>query len=265
MLNFEKREEFRRLIKAQENFTSLSVGYVFNMGYPRKVGGNVFMRHGKRYVLDSPAGKDLLKYDGKWREVIARVSQEIVEYDDVVMGDYEDTYLNLTRKLYSGYRWAGAFCKDRAKFFIMMDDDHSIILRNFESFVEKHPYEEMRKTYYGEFVGPHGVWRVPTTKKYVSPLDQPWGMTSIYPVGYGHIIGVDIMPRLAIVSAYTKDLMQLDDGLIGYLVDRLHLKTVKISGLITMEEGYIGNGWKTIIGGVVEVRAALILNGYVIP
>ncbi len=243
-------------MRQQAKSTKLKVAHVFNLGYPRKTGGNNFTRDGLPYVLYSPAGYDLVRYDGKWREVLANVSREIEEFDDINLADYEDTYINLTRKLHAAYRWGAAFCQNKTKYFVVMDDDHGILLSAFEDFTKKTPYEEIRKTYYASFQGPHGVTRWRSTKKYVSQLDHPWRSTGVYPYGYGQIIGVDIMPKLAIATAYTQDLRQLDDGYIGYMLDRLNLTKRSPPGFV-METTLYGSGKGVMVAGMDDIERIL--------
>ena len=49
------------------------------------------------------------------------IKQEIEKYDDILMGDYTDTYRNLTLKVISGLLWATTDCV--SKYILKTDDD----------------------------------------------------------------------------------------------------------------------------------------------
>uniref|UniRef100_A0A5K3G307 Hexosyltransferase n=1 Tax=Mesocestoides corti TaxID=53468 RepID=A0A5K3G307_MESCO len=46
-------------------------------------------------------------------EARERALAEADEFGDMIIGDYVDTYVNLTYKLIMSHRWASAFCQGR--------------------------------------------------------------------------------------------------------------------------------------------------------
>ena len=106
VLSFDDRAAFRIHMRDQmSRFPHMNVGYVFSLGLPRSSGGRVFNRDGHITYLMSPAGDQLEAFDGRQAEVMTRLHEEIAKYDDIVLGDYEDTYYNLSRKSVVNYRW----------------------------------------------------------------------------------------------------------------------------------------------------------------
>ncbi len=60
---------------------------------------------------------------------ISKLEAERVQYNDVIMGDFVDTYKNLTRKSIMSYDWLVSFCKE-ADIVVKTDDD--VILNIFK-------------------------------------------------------------------------------------------------------------------------------------
>ena len=105
VLGFDARAAFRRHMRDQRRrYPRLNVGYVFSLGVPRTHGGRYFNRHGMNLRFDGKSGDLLEAFDGKADEAMARVREEIDKHDDIVLGDFEDTYYNLTWKDIMNYR-----------------------------------------------------------------------------------------------------------------------------------------------------------------
>ncbi len=94
---------------------------------------------------------------------------------------------------------------------------------------------------------------------YTSRWDYPWTMVPSFTYGFGQIIGVELMPKLAIAISYTKDLMQLDDGLNGFLLERVGA-TRKLVEEIVFAEQSVRNITKPLIAGLEEVTRILNLE-----
>ena len=124
----------------RRRYPRFNVGYVFSLGVPRTHDGRYFNCHDKTYLLDGKSGDSLEAFDGKVDEAIARVREEVDERDDIVLGDFKDTYYNLTWKSIMNYRWMSAFCRaENVKLFMAIDDDHRVNLSMEEEFLQRVP------------------------------------------------------------------------------------------------------------------------------
>uniref|UniRef100_A0A5K3F7U3 Hexosyltransferase n=2 Tax=Mesocestoides corti TaxID=53468 RepID=A0A5K3F7U3_MESCO len=104
-LGWDARTAFRAFMQREKACSpQLKVGVVFSLGMPRKHGGRIFNRDGHIMSLDGTAGDRLEEYDGKANAVMEQINQEIEQFDDILLGDYEDTYFNLTWKTVTNLR-----------------------------------------------------------------------------------------------------------------------------------------------------------------
>ncbi|VDD78556.1 unnamed protein product, partial [Mesocestoides corti] len=106
--NFQARQQLRQLF----NFSGsgLDVHVVFSIGLPKSSGGNVFQRDGFNVTLGGRSGK--LYNDTQEYRIMTRRSldDEMRTFGDLIVGNYEDTYFNLTLKMFYTFQWAARFC-----------------------------------------------------------------------------------------------------------------------------------------------------------
>ncbi|VDK25916.1 unnamed protein product [Taenia asiatica] len=57
------------------------------------------------------------------------------EHDDLLVGDFEDSYHNLTLKLFHTFQWAARFCRPYKPTFAFLDDDHAVNTNKLVNFV----------------------------------------------------------------------------------------------------------------------------------
>ena len=90
-----------------------NVGLVFVTGLPREDGGGNFFHMNGGFDLRLPerSGEVANYWKDRWAEAKERLFREANLYGDLVIGDFLDTYVNLTYKLITTHRWASAFCK----------------------------------------------------------------------------------------------------------------------------------------------------------
>lgn len=107
--HFRERERIRKATRDLPAGMSL----VFMVGQPQMGGrGNFFhMNGGFDLRLPERAGADAQSWAHRYAEARRRLFAEADLYGDLVIGDYLDTYVNLTYKLIASHRWASAFCK----------------------------------------------------------------------------------------------------------------------------------------------------------
>jgi len=72
------------------------------------------------------------------REVNREVLKENTEHGDLVIGDYLDTYYNLTLKLYTAMYWVDQYCS-HSPITIKTDDDIEVNIANLQQFLLTRP------------------------------------------------------------------------------------------------------------------------------
>ncbi|XP_077982035.1 beta-1,3-galactosyltransferase 1-like [Glandiceps talaboti] len=71
--------------------------------------------------------------DHKMKAIVKRENEE---YDDIIMGDFIDSYHNLTLKIIMGFKWVKYYCP-HAKFILKADDDVYVNYANLINFLSR--------------------------------------------------------------------------------------------------------------------------------
>lgn len=223
LLAWNVRSAFREHMRQEtDRNNQLKVGVVFSMGLPRKHGGRMFNREGHLINLPGPAGDLLERYDGREDDVMAIINEEIRNYGDILLADYEDTYYNLTWKTVTNYRWMSAFCRaENVKLFMVIDDDHRVNLSMVADFLNRIPEHKRRNSLFGNVARNDHAYRSPRNKLYVSYREFPWDLMHPYLRGFAHLIGPDTVDDMAIATAYTRYNYAPEDVYVGMVAFKL--------------------------------------------
>ncbi|VDN96806.1 unnamed protein product [Rodentolepis nana] len=221
--NSKIRNEFRDFMRNQAlMYPDIRVGYVFSVGLPRSHGGRHFIRDGHLVSLGGSGGEMLEIYDGKRNLIMETIKNEIELYDDIILGDYEDTYFNLTWKTVTNLRWLSAFCnKTQGDFFMVLDDDHRVNISAIHEFMQSTPRSDLRNFLHGKISYRDKASRSPTSKFFMSTNEVPWSRMAPYPRGMSQLIGADIVDDMAIASAYTRYDFLNEDVFLGLVARKL--------------------------------------------
>ena len=69
-------------------------------------------------------------------EVEGNITEEIEEFNDLIIGDFEDIYDNLPLKTLVGHQYANEICNLKSNAFIVFhDDDTLIVYKNLKSYL----------------------------------------------------------------------------------------------------------------------------------
>ncbi|KAM3171157.1 hypothetical protein ACTXT7_017186, partial [Hymenolepis weldensis] len=236
--NFAAREEFRAFMKKETLLCpSFRVGYAFSVGLPRAHGGRSFNRDGNIANLPGVAGDALEKYDGKSNIIMNKINMEVDKYDDLIIGDYEDTYFNLSWKTVTNLRWISAFCgKNQGDFFMIIDDDHRMNLSLVEKFAKGEKTSCLRTSIHGKIKSNDKAIRSPSSKNFVSYREIPWDDALPYPMGMSQLIGADIVDDMAIATAYTKYAYLNEDVYLGLLAHKLGITLRNVVSMFNHDE-----------------------------
>ncbi|VDK50237.1 unnamed protein product, partial [Taenia asiatica] len=131
--NFEERSHLRKLYHLA--YTDVNIHLIFSIGLPRSLLSNVFQRDGFNITLRNRAGQKLMAYSRSPLKTRKRLLREMKEHDDLLVGDYEDSYYNLSLKLFHTFQWAARFCRPYKPTFVFLDDDYVVNTNRLASFV----------------------------------------------------------------------------------------------------------------------------------
>ncbi|XP_046369546.2 beta-1,3-galactosyltransferase 1-like [Haliotis rufescens] len=133
------------------------------------------------------------------------VAKESQKYQDMVQGNFIDSYHNLTHKHIMGYHWVLTHCQN-VKYVIKMDDDVVIHLANVLRYLFSNPVPEGHIMC---FVVPGSGKRV-TGKWAVSKKEYPFFKYPPYCAGFAYMTTLSVIRNLHTASTYIKSIW-IDD------------------------------------------------------
>ncbi|KAJ6645589.1 Beta-1,3-galactosyltransferase 5 [Pseudolycoriella hygida] len=131
-----------------------------------------------------------------------KLLDESKEHGDIIMGNFEDTYHNLTYKHLMGYKWVNKFCPT-AKFILKTDDDiYADIYQIMDVILEE--LRDSNKTFACENMGGNKPVREIANKWYVSEETFPGDMYPDFCSGSAYLVKADDATKIYSVSNKTK-------------------------------------------------------------
>ncbi|XP_070564046.1 beta-1,3-galactosyltransferase 1-like [Ptychodera flava] len=161
------------------------------------------------------------------------VRTEKAEYDDIIMGDFIDSYYNLTVKSIMGFKWVKYYCP-RAKFILKADDDMYL---NYAAIVDFLP--KANSSHYA--AGYVYLGQTPNRNS-----SHKWFMSrqlyqsDIYPPfcsGTGYVMSSDVVRDTYEISLDTP-LLPLEDVYVGVCWDKLHISPLHHPGFRVSKQQY---------------------------
>uniref|UniRef100_A0A0X3Q3J4 Hexosyltransferase n=1 Tax=Schistocephalus solidus TaxID=70667 RepID=A0A0X3Q3J4_SCHSO len=231
--NFAERERLRRVYaKEAKRETTFRMIMVFSIGLPRSSGGRFFQREGLNISLPGRAGDSLQKMQSKRSEVLSKLAEESRINGDLVLGDYEDTYYNLTVKLFHTFQWASRFCRgyfthqQRPPVFIFMDDDYAFNASLMKAELGALSDAKIRRVALGSPLLASRVYRPmisPGFEKWILSKHQvPWPYHAPYFSGTFFILGADVLQEIAL-AMYFNQQFHVDDAWLGIIMTKLNI------------------------------------------
>lgn len=153
--------------------------------------------------------------------VNSRIKEESGKYKDIIMGNFLDTYRNLTLKTLMGLKWASAFCP-LSKYVMKADDDAVINLKNVVNLLSTAP---PREYIVGHLFSKNRPVRDPRNKWFTSEKDYPGLFYPPYLNGMAYVMSGDLAESLFQVSPAVP-LFPLEDVYVGMLLKRLRIKAI---------------------------------------
>ncbi|VDK24437.1 unnamed protein product [Taenia asiatica] len=230
--NFEERSHLRKLYHLA--YTDVKIHLIFSIGLPRSVLDNVFQRDGFNVTLANRAGNKLVEYSRMPQRTNRLLSKEMEEYDDLLVGDYEDSYYNLTLKLFHTFQWAARFCRPYKPTFVFLGDDHAVNTNKLVNFVRDLTPKSGENLNYGfemmlnpvvRFPSKHERWAL-SKREALWPMHMPHysGVYSLW--SYRHVHDI------ALGMHFTKP-MVTDDVWSGIVQHKLNLKFTRLKGMFS--------------------------------
>nr|VZI17926.1 unnamed protein product [Spirometra erinaceieuropaei] len=229
--NFADRGRIRRVYAEEtQRESEFRMAMVFSVGLPRSSGGRFFQRDGFNISLPDRAGEAMEKMQTRRSEVLRNLTEEARVNGDLVLGDYEDTYYNLSLKLFHTFQFASLFClphftfQKRLPVFILPDDDFAFNVGLLKAELRDLTDTQIRRVTWGR---PHFKVSRPlpvrvNSKWSVSKREVPWPYHAPFVPGNFYVIGADVLQEIALTMYFTLQL-PIDDAWLGLVMAKLDL------------------------------------------
>ncbi|KAL6264813.1 hypothetical protein P5V15_004908 [Pogonomyrmex californicus] len=158
-------------------------------------------------------------------------------FNDILQGDFVDTYRNLTRKHLIGLQWAANNCKG-VKYIMKMDDD---IVINVYGVLEKLRSGIIEENSLAGYVLKNMIpVREPANKWYVSKAEYAGNIYPDFVSGWLYILHSWVANRLIDYAESFREYFWIDDVFVtGILRQALNIKIKNISELYTTDYRYL--------------------------
>ena len=220
--NFEERRHLRKLYHLA--YTDVNIHLIFSIGLPRSVLDNVFQRDGFNITLANRAGTRLVEYSRVPQRTKQLLSKEMGEYDDLLVGDFEDSYYNLTLKLFHTFQWAARFCRPYKPTFVFLHDDHAVNTNKLVNFVRNSTPELRENLNHGyaimvnhvnRYINKNSLWAL-------SKREVPWPIHMPQQLGIYSMRSYRHVHDMALGMHFTKPIV-VDDTWLGTVQYKLNL------------------------------------------
>ncbi|EDV26529.1 expressed hypothetical protein [Trichoplax adhaerens] len=146
----------------------------------------------------------------------AKIEQESRLYGDIILGEFIDSYQNLTYKTLLGMKWAYTYCKPR--FILKVDDD--VFVNTFLLYNELLKSKDTHDFYTGYGHINARPFRNKLHKWYVSYQDYEQEYFPDYCFGGGYVLSGDMLGKILSVEPSVKK-CNLEDVYTGMLVKKV--------------------------------------------
>nr|CDS30765.1 beta 13 n galactosyltransferase [Hymenolepis microstoma] len=226
--NFERRRIHRETHAHIKDYQldGFQIAIVYSVGIPRKINSNKFnFSSGLTLELSGPNGKVLNEMSPN--ETLKKLEEEMKEYDDLIVGEYEDTYYNLTLKMMHSYYWFAYFCHPNKPILIYLDDDFA-----FNATYLGHFVKNLSPTKRENLVSGSPKWHGPVVRFDNAQFgwkwgqlksEEPWRYHAPHLLGPTAIVGYSAARAMAITMSFTR-FGRVDDAWLGLVLAKLQLQ-----------------------------------------
>lgn len=150
------------------------------------------------------------------------LQEEVNIYNDIVFGEFIDSYRNLTRKMVLGIEWAAKNCQ--AKYVMKADEDSFVNILELVQWLEEYQRMQGHKPLYmGAALIDKGPYREKDSQFYVSEEEYPESTYPPYVSGTGYVFSGKLLVKLT-NSIKSVRLFPNEDACLGVLMQYIKVK-----------------------------------------
>lgn len=152
------------------------------------------------------------------------LKQEARVYKDIVIGDFLDTYRNLSLKTLLGLRWALRYC--HSKYILKTDEDCYVNILSLVQWLHNyHVTNSSQALYAGNIQREMEVVRDKSHRYYVSAMDFKKRAYPPYASGGGYVFSASLLPEL-LKASQKVPIIPVEDACFGLYMQRIGIKPV---------------------------------------
>lgn len=154
------------------------------------------------------------------------LQQESTLYEDIIRGNFIDSYSNLTLKTISTLEWVNTYCPN-AKFLLKADDDMFINVERLIKFAEKHAKD--KRTIFGRVAKKWKPIRNKQSKYFVSQAQFKQVLYPDFTTGPSYLVTQDAIGDL-LEGALNQTYLKLEDVFVtGIVASKLAIKRIQVN------------------------------------
>ena len=152
--------------------------------------------------------------------------KEAQKYEDIIIGDFPDSYRNITQKLMMAFKWAS---QQNYKYLLKTDDDVYINIPSLINWIKNraNPNEAL----YAGVLYRADVIRDQSHRHFVAWKDLPQKRYPWYPKGALYVLSSEVVQDMVQITSRVK-MITVDDAYIGVLASYLGVRPVYLHGFI---------------------------------
>lgn len=154
-----------------------------------------------------------------------RIMAEHEKYGDLLIGDYTDTYRNITTKLLMAFQWASRI---KCNYILKTDSDVYI---DIPKLIKWLIVQRDKNSFYGGVLYRGIVVRNTAHRHYVTKDDLSLDYYPQFCKGSMYVLSARLIPKMVDLSRQVTRIGP-DDAYIGILADQLGISPVRIEGLL---------------------------------
>jgi len=156
------------------------------------------------------------------------LKEEFDEYHDILQGDFQDSFRNLTLKDIMFLNWQQVYCP-QVQFIFKGDDDVFVNVFNVMRYIESQDLETQRSLFTGSVLYPSPRITDPRSKYYVSSNLWSEKFYPPYVSGGGFIMSSYIAAQIFEVMKVLP-IIPIDDAFVGICLEKIGVKPINHKG-----------------------------------
>lgn len=125
-----------------------------------------------------------------------KLQAEMKEFGDIIVGDFIDSYRNLTRKTIMAYEWLTSYCRE-AQIVIKTDDDIFVnVFQLTQSLKALSVIDELSTNIWCHLHKNEGTVKDVGSRFYAAPIDFPNGIFPDHCAGAGYVTSIGVIDRI---------------------------------------------------------------------